>query len=76
MAREVEQGGLQQVMQMMVEMRAADEKAARIREERRERKIEKGKSGGLRGKKGADVVRKRAGKAKGDKGTETRRQKR
>ena len=33
----MEQGGLQQVMQMMVEMRAADEKAARIREERRER---------------------------------------
>ena len=29
MAREVERGGLQQVMQMMVEMRAADEKAGK-----------------------------------------------
>ena len=45
MAREVEQGGLQQIMQMMVEMRAADEKATQIREERQERE---GKTGGLK----------------------------
>ena len=41
MAREAEQDGLTQIMQMMMEMRAADEKAARDREHRRIEREEK-----------------------------------